>query len=366
MSDSHFSMIVMFESSSDTLLVNILVNTFSSLTTMADKVVLLTGANGFLGLHLIAQLLSAGYFVRCIVRSTEKALHILDDFSSHQSQLDISIVPDITIDGAFDEAVQSSPPLTHVIHQASPFFFASITSNDQFLDPAIKGTTSLLHSIKKYAPTVKRVIYTSSMAAIVDRSVPDVSIPQKTYTEDDWNPMTYEEALTGDKGAAYRAGKKFAELAACDFIKSEQPSFDLVVLCPPMIFGPYLPETFRRLKLNDLNESNKRIYNGYINTKKEGELPHNALNVYVDVRDLARAHVEALWRHEAGKERLIISAREISAQRICDMLRGRFELLDDRTPLGNPGTSDIAKGSYRTYLINSTRLKDCLFMRADI
>ena len=159
--------------------------------------------------------------------------------------------------------------------------------------------------------------------------------------------MSYDEALKGDKGAAYRAGKKFAELAAWDFIKSENPKFDLVSLNPPMIFGPYLPLTFERLRLEELNESNKRVYNGYINTKKDEALPHNALNVYIDVRDLAEAHVKALEVPEVGGERIIVSAREISAQRICDILRERFvEELAERTPVGRPGISDIEKGSY--------------------
>lgn len=313
---------------------------------MSDKRVLLTGANGFLGLHLVSQLLTAGYFVRCIVRSQEKASLIQQDFSDHSSHFDVFIVPDISVSGAFDEAVQSSPAFTSVIHQASPFFFASITDNSQFLEPAIKGTTSLLHSIKKFAPSVKRVIYTSSCAAIVDRSVPDVQTPQKTYTEDDWNPMSYEEAVNGDKGAAYRAGKKFAELAAWDFIKTEKPNFDLVSLNPPMIFGPFLPQTAKRLRIEDLNESNKRVYNGYINTSKESGLPHNALNVYIDVRDLATAHIKAIELPEAGGERIIVSAREIPAQRICDLLRANVPELEKRTPEGNPGTNDIAEGSY--------------------
>ena len=96
------------------------------------------------------------------------------------------------------------------------------------------------------------MIYTSSMAAIVDRSIPDVSIPQKTYTEDDWNHMTYSEALVGDKGSAYQAGKKFGELAAWSFIRKQKPAFDLVALCQPTIFGPYLPNTLKRLRLGDL------------------------------------------------------------------------------------------------------------------
>jgi nucleoside-diphosphate-sugar epimerase len=313
---------------------------------MTTPRVLLTGANGFLGLHILSQLLEAGYSVRCVVRSQDKANLILRDFPNQTSLIDVAIVPDMTIPGAFDATVQSTPPFTTVIHQASPFFFASITNNVEFLDPAIKGTTSLLNSIKSFAPDVKRVIYTSSCAAIVDRTVPDVQVPRKTYTEDDWNPMSYEDAVNGNKGDAYRASKKFAEQAAWDFIKEEKPNFDLVSINPPMIFGPFLPQTATRLKIKDLNESNARVYNGYINTSKDAGLPHNALNVYVDVRDLATSHIKAITTPDAGGQRFIVSAREIPAQRICDLLREKFPELAKRTPVGQPGTNDIAEGSY--------------------
>lgn len=173
--------------------------------------------------------------------------------------------------------------------------------------------------------------------------------------------MSYAEALSGDKGAAYRAGKKFAELAAWDFIKTENPKFDLVSLNPPMIFGPYLPQTAKRLKIKDLNESNARVYNGYINTVKTAGLPHNALNVYIDVRDLATAHLKAIEISEAGGERIIASTREIPAQRICDILRAKFPgELGERTPVGNPGTNDIAEGSY---LVDNGKVVDLLGLK---
>jgi nucleoside-diphosphate-sugar epimerase len=91
-----------------------------------------------------------------------------------------------------------------------------IASNKEFLDPAINGTTEILKSVKAHAPSVKRVVITSSCAAVVDFAAPPVTTPPKVYTEDDWNPTTYENALSGTPNAGYQASKKFAEKAgAC-------------------------------------------------------------------------------------------------------------------------------------------------------
>ena len=51
---------------------------------------------------------------------------------------------------------------------------------------------------------------TSSMAAVVDF---DAGNNGKVYTEKDWNPTTWEEAVEGNLGTGYRGSKKFAEKA---------------------------------------------------------------------------------------------------------------------------------------------------------
>ena len=48
-----------------------------------------------------------------------------------------------------------------------------------------------------------------------------------------------------------------------------------------MIYGP-LAHSIASIK--DLNESNKRIYDLFINSKRDAELPPNGLYLYVDVR----------------------------------------------------------------------------------
>lgn len=80
------------------------------------------------------------------------------------SLLTFSLVPDMSKDCAFDEAVMSDPPLDAVIHTASPFHYKEGGTVDDFLQPAINGTTGILKAIKKNAPSVKRVVRTSVFA----------------------------------------------------------------------------------------------------------------------------------------------------------------------------------------------------------
>jgi nucleoside-diphosphate-sugar epimerase len=305
--------------------------------------VLLTGANGFLGSHILSELLNNGFFVRGVVRSQSKADQIAKDFPSFKSQLDFGIVPDMTVPGAFDKVVKATPPFDAVLHQASPFLFSVIGSNSEFLDPAVKGTTEILKAIKAHAPEVKRVIYTSSCAAVLNFDAPVETTPQKVYTEEDWYPIAYSQALVGSKAEAYRASKKFAELAAWDFVKTEKPNFDFVSLNPPMIYGP-LKHTVSNIK--DVNESNARIYSNFINSKKDAPLPPNGVHMYVDVRDLAVAHVRAVTTPEAGGQRIIVSSKKASSQDISNILRKSFPELEERTPIGTPETDSLPEGAY--------------------
>ena len=71
-----------------------------------SKLVLVTGPNGYLGTHVVAQLLQQGYKVRAAVRSQTTADKMLNVHAKHGDSLTITIVPDITTEGAFDEAVK--------------------------------------------------------------------------------------------------------------------------------------------------------------------------------------------------------------------------------------------------------------------
>lgn len=93
------------------------------------------------------------------VRSASKAEGIRKAHPSYgKDKLDFAIIPDVSQANAFDEVVISDPPFEAVIHTASPFHFKVTDIKKDLLDPAIIGTTGILHAIKKNAPTVKRVV----------------------------------------------------------------------------------------------------------------------------------------------------------------------------------------------------------------
>ena len=181
---------------------------------MSNHRILLTGANGFLGSHILRQLLPRPEVsVRAVVRSASKIESVKNDFGSYNN-LDFAIVPDMTSPDAFHEALSKADvPFDTVIHTASPFLYKAVTDNHDFLDPAVKGTTEILKSVKAVAPTVKRVIITLSFAAVGDLANP-ANMRGRTFTEDDWNPVSWDEAVvTTNKGVAYQASKKFAEVS---------------------------------------------------------------------------------------------------------------------------------------------------------
>ncbi|OGM44236.1 dihydroflavonal-4-reductase, partial [Aspergillus bombycis] len=315
--------------------------------------VLLTGANGFIGSHILARLLDYGCTVCCAVRTQEKGDQILRNFAAQQAQITITIVSDIVAPGAYDTAVQGNPAFDAVYHTASPFSYANMGSNLQFLEPAIKGTLNLLNAVKDNAPDVKRVIWTGSCASVIDYDNL-VSDPPKVYTEADWNPVTWEEAVNGDPSKAYRGSKLFAEQEAWKFMNEEQPHFDLVTLSPPATFGPLRHSITR---IGELNESNSRLWKLCFSSTKDAPVPYMPVHTYVDVRDLADAQFRAMMVPGAGNQRFVVCARQFDFQDVCDILRSHHPELGERTPVGKPGTRSLPLGAYS---IDNSKVKKFL------
>lgn len=138
----------------------------------------------------------------------------------------------------------------------------------------------------------------------VSRTAPGA--PYFTYKATDWNPLTYAESADPATSAviAYRGSKKFAELAAWDFVRDRAPGFDIATLCPPMTFGPVVHPV---AGVDKLNESNATLWKVASGAKP---LPVARVPFWVDVRDVAQAHVEALVRPEAGGKRFLPAAPE--------------------------------------------------------
>ncbi|KAF4632580.1 hypothetical protein G7Y89_g5547 [Cudoniella acicularis] len=271
--------------------------------------ILVTGGTGFIGAHIVDALLKRGLRVRCATRSRVKGERLLAARPCYAGKLDVVVVEDFADigDGEGKGLEDAVTGVDGVVHVASPFTYDTTDNEKELILPAINGARALFIACSLPESTVKRVVLTSSFAAILDlkRSSNAKTEGYFTYTAKDWNPLTYEEAAAKGTSAvvAYRGSKKFAELAAWEFISDKtkdggnESGFDLVTICPPMTFGPVVHPVSRA---EELNESNRMLWEVAMG---KGELPVARVPFWVDVRDLAEAHVEALLRADIGGKR---------------------------------------------------------------
>jgi len=284
--------------------------------------VLLTGGSGFIAAHVLDCLVSRGYEIVTTVRSTAKGSFITSKYPS--ARISIAIVEDISQPSSFDDVIKNHSPLDAVIHTASPFHYNVQDNEKDLLNPAVVGTTSVLRALKQYGGnSVKRVVITSSFAAMTDPAN-----PPSVYNEDCWNPMTWEDAVTTtNPQVVYRGSKKFAETSAWEFMEKEQPlPFALTVLNPPFVFGPILHEL---KSLDSINTSNKRVLNIVEGKKHEGPI---GSSLYIDVRDLAEAHVRAVepdYPAAAGK-RVFMTAGPLGDLLVAEVIREKFPSIRGR------------------------------------
>ncbi|CCM04248.1 uncharacterized protein FIBRA_06415 [Fibroporia radiculosa] len=287
--------------------------------TVSSGRVLVTGANGYIAIWVVRRLLEQGYTVRGTVRSESKAEYLHQSFAAYGNKFETVVVEDITKLGAFDEAVKGMDAIEHV---ASPMHF-NADDPDELIVPAVNGTTSLLESARVYGASVKRIVFTSSCAALMN-----VQDTPRVFTEADWNEQAIAEVREKGRAAAqqtkYRASKTLAERAAWNFMEKNKDAlmWDLVVINPPQVYGPMLHEVPTP---GALNASMHMWYSNVI----EGSLNAYQLatmgSVWVEVRDLADAHVLAIQKPEAGGERIIVSAPPfkwqdwLNAARACNL-----------------------------------------------
>ena len=199
----------------------------------------------------------------------------------------------------------------------------------EIIIPGINGAKSILEAAKR-EPKVKRIVLCSSMAAVL---LPDRGLaPGYTYTSKDWNPITYEEGKNSNWMVAYQASKKLAEKAAWDCIENDKPHFDLVTFCFPFVFGPLAHPVSKTSEIGISNQGIWAVASG------ANPLPECPSPTWVDVRDVAYAHIEALSRPEVSNRRyLICSPGKITYQMVADILREEFEWAKETVTKGETG-----------------------------
>lgn len=213
-----------------------------------------------------------------------------------------------------------------------------------------------MKAIKASAPTVNHVVITSSFASIMNADKGH-AWPEHTYTEADWNPITLEEA-TKTPAHGYRASKTFAEKAAWEFLEKEKPNFTISTCNPPMVVGPIVHHLN---SLDALNTSNSRVRD-FLQGKAKEELPDTGSYLWVDVRDLALAHVKQIELPDAAGKRFFITAGYWSNEEVAGIIRKNFPEYKDKLPAANPnGPGGYPDGTTDSlYKYDNTRTKKVL------
>ncbi|TQS31504.1 hypothetical protein Golomagni_08212, partial [Golovinomyces magnicellulatus] len=286
---------------------------------------LLTGGSGFIAAHILERLLQQGHTVVTTVRSEDKAQRIRDAYKSSSDRLEVVIVPDIAQENAFDE-VAKIPGLEVVLHTASPFHWNFTDPQRELIDPALIGTTGILRAIHRDAPSVRRVVVTSSFAAILNKD--KLGDGNTTFTEKSWNPSTIAD-IHNDKPTAYRVSKTLAERAAWDFVEKNKPNFDLATVNPPLVLGPVVHYL---ATLDAINTSNDRVV-AMLRGDWKKEIPFTGpVPYWVDVRDVADAHIFAAEKPEASGQRLFTSAGRFSNRELVNAVKKNAPALATKLP----------------------------------
>jgi dihydroflavonol-4-reductase len=270
--------------------------------------VLVTGGSGFVGSHVILQLLAAGHDVRTTVRSLDRESDVramLDGAGARPEGRLAFFAANLEHDAGWREAAAGCDAVLHV---ASPIPPEAPKSEDEVIIPARDGVLRVLRAARD--ARVKRVVLTSTCGAVY-YGHPLQSAP---FDESSWT------RLDGDM-SAYVRSKAIAERAAWDWLAAEGGGLELSVVNPAGIFGPALGRDY-----SPSLDIVKRLMNGMPGC------PRIYFGV-IDVRDVADLHLRAMASPAAKGERFIaVSGDCMSMLDIARTLRARLGEAARRVP----------------------------------
>lgn len=242
----------------------------------SKKPIMVSGANGYVASWLVKILLEEGLTVHAAVRNPEnkKKIGHLEELAKKLKGTIKFFKADLLEKNSYALAMEGCEL---VFHTASPFITTVKDPQKELIEPAVNGTENILLTAN-LTPSVKRVVVTSSCAAMYTDAIDTQQTPNGMLTEDIWNTTASLDYQP------YSYSKTLAEKRAWEIAKS-QDKWDLVTINPSFVMGPFLnPNQTTSESITFL----KQLGSGQM---KNG-VPKVGIGL-VDVRDVAKAHFEA-------------------------------------------------------------------------
>ena len=247
-----------------------------------DGPVVVTGSGGFIGSHIVLNLVKRGYQVRACVRDASNIANNAHLQSMNQigpGSVELHSC-DMMLPGAYDEVFRGA---VGVFHAAAEMGNLDGSTPMKVYEGGVEATALVIDSIKK-SGSVRRLVYTSSFAAVGHPCEEGYQ-----YTEDSWADMNQEarregsewtmEVVARNREVAYAMTKVESERLV--YSEAEANGFDAFGVCPCHVIGPLLTAGHQRpwawqTRIGDMLEGfgHRRMF----------------WNI-VDVRDVAEAQV---------------------------------------------------------------------------
>ncbi len=245
---------------------------------MSSRTVLVTGASGFLGSHVVRAALKRGFRVRAFVRP-KSSLKNLEGLPIEFCTGDIQSQADLT------KAVTGC---SWIFHLAADYRFTSL-EGEQVLKTNIDGTRRVLEVAEKAG--IERMVYTSSTATI--------GLPINGNPADEKTPLQQKDLV-----GPYKRSKYYAEL---EVKKGVERGIPVVIVNPSAPVGTHdgKPTPTGRFIVDFLN---RKLF-AYTDT---------GLNI-VDAEDVAEGHFLAAEKGKIG-ERYILGNQNLSFKEILEIL----------------------------------------------
>ncbi|KAK9910772.1 hypothetical protein M0R45_034718 [Rubus argutus] len=274
--------------------------------------VCVTGGTGYVASWLIMRLLQHGYSVRATIRSKpsegKRDISYLTNLPGAQERLQI-FHADLNHPETFNDAIQGC---TGVFHLAHPMDVKGKEPEETVTKRAVEGALGILKACLN-CKTVKRVVYTSSLATILYNS--------KGLEETDENTWSEVDVCRSNKlvSSSYSVSKSLVERTALEF--AETNGLDLVTVVLPIVFGPFVGPNVPASVCIGLAPifGDQEQYKFLIST------------YMVHIDDVASAHI-FLLEHPNAKGRYICSSIQTTIHELYDFLSARYPHLQISIP----------------------------------